>query len=115
MDNNSELPRSQEAQHEVEEWCLALIENTNDAVVVVQDGIIKYANRAQEELMGYTLQELIGQHYLDIVTHQYKEAIAMRYKGRLDGNIPPSNIESSNHFNNLLPIAGCLRTIEILY
>jgi len=89
----TELKRSEEAQQEAEQWCSALVENTRDAVVVIQDGIIKFANRSQAELMGYPVEELIGQHYLDVVTPEYKEAIALRYEGRLDGTIPPSNIE----------------------
>jgi len=89
----TEQKRDQNARREAEEWCSALVENTRDAVVVVQDGIIKFANRSQAELMGYPVEELIGQHYLDVVTPEYKEAIALRYKGRLDGTIPPSNIE----------------------
>jgi PAS domain S-box-containing protein len=89
----TELKRSKEAERDAEEWCSALVDNTRDAVVVIQDGIIKFANRSQAELMGYPVEELIEQHYLDVVTPEYKEAIARRYKERLEGTIPPSNIE----------------------
>jgi PAS domain S-box-containing protein len=89
----TELKRSKEAEHEAEEWCSALVENAKDAVVVIQDGIIKFANRSQAEIMGYPVEELIERHYLDVVMPEYKEAIALRYKERLEGTIPPSNIE----------------------
>jgi PAS domain S-box-containing protein len=89
----TELKRSEQAQHEADEWRLALIENTRDAIVVVQDGIIKFANRSEAELLGYPMEELIGRHYVDTVPPEYKDSMALRYKGRLDGTIPPSYIE----------------------
>jgi len=89
----TELKRSEKARHEAEEWCSALVENASDAVSVMQDGIIKFANRSLAELLGYPMQELIGHNYLDVLTPEYKDSIAARYEGRLDGTIPPSNIE----------------------
>jgi PAS domain S-box-containing protein len=89
----TELKRSEEAQHEAEEWCSALIDNTRDAIVVIQDGIIKSANHSLAELLGYSMEELIGKRDVDMITPEYQDSIALRYQGRLDGTIPPSNIE----------------------
>lgn len=90
----TELKRSEEAQREAEEWCSALIKNSRDAVVVVQDGIIKFANNSEAELLGYPMEELIGRHYLDTVPSEYKESMALRYERRMDGSIPATNIEA---------------------
>jgi PAS domain S-box-containing protein len=89
----TELKRSEEAQKEAEEWCSALVENTRDGVVVVQDGIIEFANGSLADITGYPMEELVGQNHLEMVTPEYKNPIAERSKGRLEGTIPPSNIE----------------------
>jgi PAS domain S-box-containing protein len=89
----TELRRSEEAQRQAEEWCSALVENTKDGIDVVQDGIIKFANRSLAEITGYPIEELVGKHLRDMLTPEYKDPIAERYKGRVEGTIPPSNIE----------------------
>ena len=85
--------REEEARQQAEELCSALVENTRDGVVVVQDGTIEFANRSLADITGYPIEELVGQHHLEMVTPEYKNPIAERSKGRLEGTIPPSNIE----------------------
>jgi PAS domain S-box-containing protein len=89
----TKLKRSEQAQHEAEEWCSALVENTKDGVSLVQDGIIRFANHSLAEILGYPVQELIGQRQEDVLMPEYRDTIAVRYRGRVEGTIPPSNIE----------------------
>ncbi|MCD4821533.1 MAG: PAS domain S-box protein [Methanococcoides sp.] len=50
-----------------------LVEKGNDGIVIIQDDLIKYANKKAGELTGRTPEELIGHHRLDFVTEESKQ------------------------------------------
>ncbi|MBP1908345.1 PAS domain-containing sensor histidine kinase [Methanolobus bombayensis] len=41
-----------------------IVEKGNDGVLIIQDGIIKFANSKMSELTGYTLEEIVNQNYM---------------------------------------------------
>src|SRR5882672_12888894 len=46
-----------------------LVENANDAIAVVRlDGVITYANRGAERLLGWAVTDLVGQHVRKVAT-----------------------------------------------
>jgi PAS domain S-box-containing protein len=55
---------------ESEEKCRLLLENSNDAVFIVQDGVIKFPNPQAEKMTGYTAAELVGMSFIDIMHPQ---------------------------------------------
>ena len=70
---------------EVEQTYIELIENTNDSLLVLQDGLIKFVNTATCEMFGFQKEELIN---LDIKRFIYSEDVdyvIYRYKGNLKG------------------------------
>jgi len=82
-----------EALVESEEKYSTLIEKAKDGIMVIQDEIIKFVNKAMADMSGYTIEELIGLNYLDLTAPESKELISQRYKLRLTGKNPPSFYE----------------------
>ncbi len=54
----TERKRAEEALQESEEKYRRLVDNANEAILVAQDGRLKFVNRMASELTGYSEQEL---------------------------------------------------------
>jgi diguanylate cyclase (GGDEF)-like protein/PAS domain S-box-containing protein len=44
-----------------------LLDNSRDGVFLIQNGLVRFANRALSSLLGYTAEEMIGKPYMDLV------------------------------------------------
>ncbi|MBN1393599.1 MAG: response regulator [Pirellulales bacterium] len=75
---------------ESEEKYRSVIERANDGIVIFQDAKICYANRAIAQMVGRTIDELVGSHITDFIHDDEKHKIQKRYYARLAGeDIPP--------------------------
>jgi PAS domain S-box-containing protein len=79
-----ERKRAEQALRESEAKYSTLVEHAKDGVVIVQDGICKFANKAMAEICGYTVEEILGRHLMDIGPES-ADAIAQRYRSRMTG------------------------------
>ena len=57
-----------------------IVENSNDAIVVVQGGKLKFANTKTVELTGYPQEELKGMSFLEIVHPEDRDIVAEGYR-----------------------------------
>ncbi|WP_445475587.1 PAS domain S-box protein [Methanococcoides methylutens] len=60
-----------------------IVEKGNDGIVIVQDGLIKYANSKAAEITGRTKEEIIGKSSLEFVAEESWEWILERENERL--------------------------------
>lgn len=60
----------------------ALIENAMDGVIIIQDGICKFANKAVVEMFGYSKEEFMGASFFKNLPSEYKDIFLQRYKLR---------------------------------
>jgi len=64
-----------------------LVENANEAILVIQDGMMKFANRMAGELAGYPLQVLAARPFPEFIHPDDREMVVERHLGRLKGDL----------------------------
>ncbi|MBF0474297.1 MAG: PAS domain S-box protein [Deltaproteobacteria bacterium] len=62
-----------------------VVENSNDAIVVTQDGVIKFFNRRTIELTGYSGGKYLLKPFIDYIHPEDREKVIERYIRRLSG------------------------------
>lgn len=66
------------------------VEHAKDGVVVLQDGICKFANSAVWDISGFTPEEILGQDFFDKIPSKDKSKIEKFYTDRVAGKkVPP--------------------------
>ncbi len=68
-----------------------LIENASEAIIVVQDGVIKFANPKGKELYGYSQEELVSRPHTDFIHKKDREMVGERLGRRLKGKKLPAS------------------------
>ena len=67
-----------------------LIEHANDAIYVVQDGLLRMINPRSVELSGYSEQELLNQPFVTFIHPEDREMLLDRFRERIGGKTIPS-------------------------
>lgn len=89
----TERKRMEEALRESEQKHSALVEQAKDGVYIVQDEVLKFANRALGEINGYSLEEMQDMPFLQVAAEDSKGLVAKRYRQRMSGAPTPSGYE----------------------
>ncbi|MBI5572253.1 MAG: PAS domain S-box protein [Desulfomonile tiedjei] len=85
----TERKRAAEALRASEEKYRLVVENASDAILVIQDGMLKFVNPKAKEILGYTEEELMSRP-LQVFLHPDDRQIAWtRYRKRLQGEPVP--------------------------
>ena len=68
----------------------SLIEHGNDGIIILQDGLLKFANMKMLEIANYRKDDVIGRPFMDFVSPKYKKLVMEYYKKRMahDADIP---------------------------
>ena len=77
--------RVEDALRESEERYRSLVENSNEAIYVVQDGMLKFVNRAGVEIVGYSEQEILSKPFIEFIHPDDRAMVGERYLKRLKG------------------------------
>ena len=70
---------------ESEEKYRTLVEKANEAIYIVQDGLIVFANPRMAQLVGVPAEELKGKPFLDFILSEDKELVSSNYARRIAG------------------------------
>lgn len=81
----TERKRGEDALRESEEKYSAVVEQAMYGVVIIQDEVYKFVNRAMTDITGYKVTELVGMPFLDIFTPEYQKVVLQRYRRRMSG------------------------------
>jgi PAS domain S-box-containing protein/putative nucleotidyltransferase with HDIG domain len=71
----------------------SLFEQMNEAILVVQDEVVRAANRKSEELVGWTVSELAGRSFFELVHPDDRDLVVERHRCRMRGEDPPRQYE----------------------
>ncbi len=73
-----------------EEKYRLLIEHSNDGILVVQDGYLKYFNRRVMEVAGFSGTELRAKPFIEFIHPEDRQNVFERYQQRVRGESVPS-------------------------
>lgn len=62
-----------------------LVENAPDGIVIIQNKIIKFANKRQSEMSGYAVEELMSKSILDLVPSDFISIIQEKFSQHEQG------------------------------
>lgn len=85
----TERKRAEETFRESEEKYRVLVQNANEAMIVVQEGKLEFANPKTTELTGYSKEELISRAFVDFVHPDDREVVATHHLRRRRGEPLP--------------------------
>ena len=81
----TERKKAEEAMRESEKKYSTLVENATDGVTIIQNKVIKFANKRMAEMSGYTVAELTGMLTFDLVPSDFRITLAKRFAQRAQG------------------------------
>ena len=81
--------QAEQALQESEERYRTLIENANEAIVVAQDGLLKFANRKTSDMTGYSPQEIVGKPFVEFIHPDDGQMVSDNYARRIRGEEVP--------------------------
>ncbi|MBU2547283.1 MAG: PAS domain S-box protein [Proteobacteria bacterium] len=86
----TERKRAEEALALSEERYRLLVEHANEAIIVAQDGLIRFSNRRTQEITGLTYEQLSGRPFAELIHPDDRELVRERYEQRLRGDSVPT-------------------------
>jgi PAS domain S-box-containing protein len=82
--------RAEEALQASEEKYRLLIQNSNDAIFIAQDGVIKFPNLKTEKMLAYSAAELAQIPFVNHIHPDDRGMVIENHKKRLEGRELPS-------------------------
>jgi PAS domain S-box-containing protein len=86
--------KAESARNEGEKKYRTLVERANDGIIIVQDGIVKYANPKMAELDGGSVEVLVGSSITDHIYETDIERVVGMFRRRMAGEKLPSVYEA---------------------
>ena len=103
-----ERKQAEDALKRSEENYRHLIEHSDEAIVVAQDGVLKLVNHRAVELTGYSEQELLSMSFLVFIHPDDRAMVMERYQKRMKREESPSR-----YAFRISPKDGSIRWVEI--
>ncbi len=89
------LKNTEEALRESEVKYSTLVEHAKDGVVIVQDDVCKFANKAMEEISGYSTEKTIDMPFSHILAPESSDLAAKMHESNTDEQKPPLTYEAT--------------------
>jgi len=87
---DSSLRVQQAALQKSEESYRLLVENNNETILVIQDGMVKFANSRAAESFGYSEQEIRSIKIFELIHPEDQKLVAQRYLQKINGDTMPT-------------------------
>jgi len=82
----TERKQMEEELRQSEERYRLVVENAQDAILVAQDGFIKFVNPRMLDLIGFSKEELTTRPFSEFISPEDRPMVMERYKRRLQGD-----------------------------
>ncbi|MDO8635394.1 MAG: PAS domain S-box protein, partial [Dehalococcoidia bacterium] len=89
----NERKKADEALRLSEKKYANIVEQVNDGIVVIQDGMVKFVNTQIIQMTGFQTEEALGKPFLDFVSPAYRLLVSERYQKRISGEPVPDRYE----------------------
>jgi two-component system, cell cycle sensor histidine kinase and response regulator CckA len=100
--------RVEEALRESEEKYRSLVDGANEAILVVQDGLVKFVNLRAVEVAGYSGPDILDKPFPEFVYPDDRAMVVDNYTKRMKGEPAPARYEF-----RLLAVDGSATWVEI--
>ena len=91
-----------------EERYRLLVENISETMLVIQEGVIKYANLQAAASFGYSEQEVMSINIFELLHPEDRDAVTKRYLQKIDGEKTPSR-----HTHRIISKSGQIKWVEL--
>lgn len=108
IEDITERRRAEAALRESEEHYRSLVENADEAIIVIQDGRIKFVNTRAVEAFGYSVSEFLSIPVFELVHPEDRDMVIRRYLEKINGDAAPTR-----HTYRALHKEGSVAWIEI--
>lgn len=82
----SDRKRAEAELRDSERKYSTLVEKGNDGIIIVQDGVLVFANMKFCEISGFSKEELLRRPFDDFLTADYKRVVMKRFRRSLEKN-----------------------------
>lgn len=85
--------QAEELLRESEEKYRTLVENANEVIAIVQDWRLVFVNKKGADLLGKTVEEIIGKHFIEFLWPEDRAMMRERHSDRIAGKQAPESYD----------------------
>ena len=85
--------QAEEARLIIERKYATLVEQGNDGIIIIEDGLLKFINSKMVSIAGFPVTESIEKPFIDFVAMEFREFVIDNYKKRSSGQEALNNYE----------------------
>jgi two-component system cell cycle sensor histidine kinase/response regulator CckA len=108
MHDISKRKRAAEVLRESEEKYRSFVDGANEAILVLQEGVVKFVNLRAVEVAGYSGTDIMGKHFLEYIYPDDRQMVVDNYVKRMKGEPAPSRYEF-----RMLSVDGSAKWVEM--
>jgi PAS domain S-box-containing protein len=82
----TERKRAEEKLRESEDKCRSIVETANEGISTTNnEGALSYVNKQMADMLGYTIEEIVGRNIWDFVEEEVKPIVTKKFERRRQG------------------------------
>ena len=90
----SERKQVEQVLAESEAKYSAVVNQSGNGIVIIQDSVFQFVNSALSDLIGYTTEELLGMPFIECIAPDERKLVADRFRARMAGEDVPTVYET---------------------